>query len=413
MESYPAVVIGAGQAGLAVSRQLQMREIPHLVLERGRVAETWRSQRWDSFRVNTLNGINGLPGAAIPGDPERFASAEELVRYFEGYAESFGLPIRQGVTVTAVKASGDGFEVLTDHAEVGSLQGRVVVLASGAQNRARIPSLAGQLPSDLIQIHAGQYRNSASLPSGGVLVVGSAQSGCQIAEDLLGAGRRVFLSVSKVARSPRRYRGRDVLRWLEEMGVLGTRLAELPDPQMQFNPQPQISGVGERGHTVSLQDLAAQGTTLVGRLIGVDGRTLAFDDSVAECVRFADTGSAELKMMIDGYIAGAGITADPSEPDPVDLPAVDPDALAGPTRIAVGDIAAVVWTTGFDGDFSWVHLPVIDDRGHLVHNDGITPVPGLYLVGVPWLRTRASGLIAGAGDDAAFIVAAAAEHLKG
>jgi putative flavoprotein involved in K+ transport len=245
-----------------------------------------------------------------------------------------------------------------------------------------------------------------------VLVVGSAQSGCQIAEDLIAAGRRVYLSVSRVARAPRRYRGRDILEWLGRTGFLGMRLADLPDPAMQFAPQPQVSGVGEYGHTVSLQDLARQGVTLVGRFVGVADGSLTFDDSVADCIRFSDGGSAQIKQLIDGYLAREGIAPAPLEPDPADEPCPDPEALAGPTVIAAGVVAAVVWTTGFEGDFSWVHLPVIDAQGRAIHQDGIAPVPGVFFVGLPWLRTRASGVIPGVGPDAAYIADAVTQHLR-
>lgn len=411
MQSYPVVVVGAGQAGVAVSRQLQMREIDHVVLERGRIGEAWRTQRWDSFRVNTPAGVNGLPGMDFPGKPDHFPSAEDLTRYLERYAASFRLPIREGVAVTAVERSGEGFEVLTDDSDLGTLGTRAVVLASGAQNRPRIPALASQLPETILQIHAGGYRNPAALPPGAVLVVGSAQSGCQIAEDLVAAGRRCYLSVSRVARAPRRYRDRDVVDWFLESGFFGQSLAALPDPSLQFAPQPQVSGVGEHGHTVSLQGLAHQGVTLVGRFLGVAGGAVTFDDSVAECVRFADAGSADIKQLIDGYLAEQGVALPPLVPDPADEPCPDPEALAGPREVDARTLGTVVWTTGFEGDYSWVHLPVVDERGHAVHKDGIAPVPGLFFLGIPWLRTRASGILPGVGSDAVFIADAVIKHL--
>ena len=413
MHSYPVVVVGAGQAGVAISRQLQVRGIEHVVLERGRVGETWRTQRWESFRVNTPNWCNGLPGLDFPGEPHHFPSAAELFGYLERYAAEFQLPIHQGVAVTAVDRLEDGFAVQTDHPDFAAVQTRAVVLASGSQNRPRVPAAAVQLPETIVQIHAGAYRNPAALPPRAVLVVGSAQSGCQIAEDLLAAGRRVYLSVSKVGRAPRRYRGRDILEWFLDTGFFGMRPADLPDPALQFVPQPQVSGVGEYGHTVSLQDLARQGVTLVGRFEGVDDGALAFDDSVAECVRFSDTGSAEIKQLIDGYLARQGSTPPPLEPDPADEPCVDPEALAGPGTIDAGSVGAVVWTTGFEGDFSWVHLPISDERGRAIHRDGIAPVPGVFFVGLPWLRTRSSGVLPGVGPDAIVIAAAVAEHLGG
>ena len=412
MPSHPVVVIGAGQAGLAVSRHLQVRGIEHVVLERGRIGETWRTQRWDSFRVNSPNRLNCLPQASFPGDPDRFPTAGELVDFFEDYSARFILPVHEGVAVTGVDPAADGFEVRTDHPDLAVIGARAVVLASGAQNRPRVPALAAGLAGRVAQLHAGEYRNPGTLPRGGVVVVGSAQSGCQIAEDLLEGRRRVYLSVSRVMRAPRRYRGRDVLDWFDETGFLDMRPADLPDPAMQFAAQPQVSGLGERGHTVSLQDLASRGVTLVGRMVGVDDRVITFDDSVADCIRVGDAGSEQIKQLVDGYLARRGIAPPPLEPDPADTPCPDPGALAGPASVELSGIGAVVWTTGFGGDFSWVHLPVTGEHG-AVHTDGIAAVPGLFFVGLPWLRTRRSGIIAGVDGDAAFIADAVAVHLGG
>ncbi|MBI5157510.1 MAG: NAD(P)-binding domain-containing protein [Acidimicrobiia bacterium] len=412
MSTLPVVVIGAGQAGLAVSRRLQVLGIDHVVLERGRVAETWRTQRWDSFQLNTPNRINALPGSAFPGDPAGFATAADLVAYFEEYAKTLRLPVREGVTVTAVAPASDGFVVRTDDPDLAEIDARAVVLASGGQNHPRIPALAARLPGHIVQIHAGDYRNPAARPPGAVLVVGSAQSGCQITEDLEAAGRQVHLSVSRVARAPRRYRGRDILELFADVGFFGQRPGDLPDPAMQFAAQPQVSGVGPRGHTVSLQSLAGKGVILVGRLVAIDGDTLRFDDSVADAIRFADAGSAQIKQMIDEHLASLGISA-PLEPDAADVACADPEALAGPESIPIAALAAVVWTTGFGGDFSWVHLPITGGDGRVMHTEGVTAVPGVFVLGTPWLRTRASGIIVGVGDDAAVVAQAVAKHLAG
>lgn len=411
MPAFEAVVVGAGTAGLAVSRHLQSSGVEHIVFERGRVGETWRSQRWDSFQVNTPNHLNGMPGAEFPGDPEGFATAPELVRFLEGVARSHGLPVREGVAVTGVESSAGGFVVATSHPEFSRVETEAVVVASGGQNRARVPELAKALPDHILQIHAGEYRSAAALPVGGVLVVGSAQSGCQIAEDLLGEGRRVYLSVSRVARARRRYRGRDMLDWFDESGFFDQRPEDLPDPAMTRTPQPQISGVGERGHTVSLPDLATRGVVLVGRLVAADDQGLQFDESVGECVRFADAGSAQIRELVDRHIAARGIAAPPAEPDPADADCADPDALQGPTRVARQDLGTVIWSTGFDGDFSWLRLPVLDPVGHPNHDDGISPVPGVFFVGMPWLRTRRSGVIPGVDGDGAWIAQNVMRHL--
>jgi putative flavoprotein involved in K+ transport len=350
-------------------------------------------------------------GVPLPGDPEGFATAAQLAEFLDGFSRSHGLPVHEGVTVTGVAQIANGFSVTTTSPEFPRVDAAAVVVASGGQNHARLPAVSRSLPGHIHQVHAGQYRNPGSLPAGGVLVVGSAQSGCQIAEDLLGAGRNVFLSVSRVARARRRYRGRDILDWFDESGFLDQRPEDLPDPAMMRSPQPQISGVGRRGHTVSLPGLAGRGAVLVGRLVGADGAGLDFDQSVADCIRFADAGSAQIRGLVDEYITARGINAPPAEDEPADHDCPDPEALQGPTRVTGDQVAAVVWSTGFDGDFSWLRVPALDPGGHPIHRDGISATPGLFFVGLPWLRTRRSGIITGVDGDGAWIAGAVARHL--
>jgi putative flavoprotein involved in K+ transport len=409
------VVVGAGQAGLGVSRSLIERGIDHVVLERARIGETWRSQRWDSFRVNTPNRMNGLPDLDFDGDPDAFPTAAELAESFERYAAAFKLPVSTGVTVTAVEGSDDGFVVRTDHPDASTIATRSVVIASGPMRRPKIPAVAAAVPKDVAQVHAAAYRNPQSLPAGGVLVVGTAQSGCQIAEELLEAGRPVYLSASAVARAPRRYRGRDITGWLTDAGFMGMRPTDLPDPAMQRAAWPQVSGVGSRGHTVGLQWLAGRGAILVGRVRAVSGRTMTFEDSVAAAIRSGDAGSAMIKGMIDGYLLETGIQAPPPEHDPADVPCPHPEALAGPGELDLdaAGITSIVWCTGFDADFSWIHLPVVDERGEPLHQEGVSPVPGLCFIGLTWMRMRKSAIIAGVEDDAAFVADAVVTHLAG
>lgn len=409
--SEPVVVIGAGTAGLAVSRHLLDRGVEHVVFDRGRIGETWRSQRWDSFQVNTPNRLNRLPGASFPGDPGSFATAEELVDFLEAFAASSNLPIRDGVAVTDVTSGDRGFDIRTAHPEFPALHPAAVVVASGAQNRARIPPIAAQLPAEVQQMTAADYRSPKATAPGPVLVVGSAQSGCQIAEDLLAAGRTVYLGTSRVARARRRYRGRDMLEWFDLSGFLDQRPSDLPDPEMMRAAQPQISGVGEKGHTVSLQGLAARGVVLVGRLIGVEGATLHFDDSVSDCIRFGDAGSVQIRGIVDDYLTRTGTPAPDVELDPDDAPCSDPDRLAGPRQIDARTLGAVVWCTGFDGDFSWLRVPGLDPAGRPTHDQGVGSVPGLFFMGFPWLRMRRSGIIPGVDADAGFIADAVVRHL--
>ena len=309
MERIDAVVIGAGHAGLGASRELAAAGVEHVVLERGRIAETWRSQRWDSFRLNTPNWMNRLPGEDdAPAEPlDAFQSAPEFVDRLVGYASRHRLPVREGTAVTRVLPAADGLELHVADAAGGStarLEARSVIVASGIQNVGRTPAVAAGLPGWVAQLHSLDYRRPGDLPDGAVLVVGSGQTGGQIVDELLDAGRRVYWSASKVARCPRRYRGRDTLAWLVRAGFYDMPLADLPDPAMRFARQPLISGTGPLGHTISLQSLAERGASLVGRIADVADDLLAIDDTVAECVRFGDEGAARLRAIADATIEG-------------------------------------------------------------------------------------------------------------
>ena len=411
MLQLPVVVIGAGTAGLAVSHHLSSRGVEHVVFDKGQIGETWHSQRWDSFQLNTPNRVNSLPGASFPGDPAGFATTHQLLNFLQQYASSSNLPIREGVAVTGVAVSDGGFEIRAAHPEFAVVTAAAVVVASGAQNRAKTSPVAANLPTGLQQMTAAEYRSAAATAPGPVLVVGSAQSGCQIAEDLLAAGRKVYLGTSRVRRARRRYRGRDMLEWFGITGFLDQRPADLPDPAMMRAAQPQISGVGDRGHTVSLQGLAARGVVLVGRLVGCEGSTLLFDDSVADCVRFGDEGSEQIRGMVDDYLARTGAPADDIEPDPEDVACSDPDRLAGPREIDARSLGAVVWCTGFEGDFSWLDVPGRDTAGRPVHDQGLSATPGLFFMGFPCLRTRRSGIIPGVDGDGGFIADSVVHHL--
>ncbi len=404
------IVVGAGQAGLGVAYFLKRQGRRFVVLEQGRIGETWRSQRWDSFAVNTPNWLNGLPGSPYPGpEPDGFYRRDELVAAFERHAQDLELPIRTGVTVTSVEASASGgFEVRTEQrdASAETLTARNVVVAAGALRVPKIPSPSAELPVDIHQLHSADYRSAGALPPGAVAVVGGGQSGVQIAEDLLHAGRTVYLFTSRVPRLPRRYRGRDVLDWWAEMGFLDVTAAELPDPGMRFMAQPQISGIGRHGHTLSLQQLARDGVRLRGRLVGVEGDTLVPDDRLVDHVQFADERSGMFKADIDAYLERGETDAPPLEGDPADIPADLARLGTGASRVDLrsAGISSVIWATGFKGDFSWIRLPVIDDDGRPIHQRGVSPISGLYFLGFPWLHSRKSGLIAGIEEDAGHVV---------
>jgi putative flavoprotein involved in K+ transport len=393
------LVIGAGQAGLAVSRCLQKREIPHVVLERGRVGDTWRRQRWDSFHLNTPNVVNLLPDDSYDGDDAfGFVDHNELLAYFERYRRRFDLPIEEGVEVTAVRRVDDGFEV-----EVGGevRRCRNVVLCCGDQNTPTTPAVAEKVPAGVTQLHTADYRRPERLPAGAVLVVGSGQSGCQVVEDLLESGREVFLSTSAVGRAPRRYRGKDLIEWMQIAGLMDQRKEDLEDPNEVYAKQPQISGT-RGGHTVSLHQLARDGVTLLGRLSDIRGTTLCFDGDLEANVAKGDEISDRLKGMVDMVVSKAGLDVPAAEPDPAEepFPGIARMANVRELDLEATDIRSIIWATGFSARFDFLDSTLLGDSGTPRYRDGIGEVPGLYCLGFVWSRRRASGLIAGVGGDA-------------
>jgi len=405
-----AIVVGAGQAGLSTSYFLKRLGLSHFVLEKGRVAESWRSQRWDSFAVNSPNTFNHLPGDPYNGPrPDGFYTRNELAASFDRYAERFALPILEGVKVTDVTFAEGGYRVQTREGNrIQRLRTRCLVVAAGGQRVPKAPPFARELPARIAQFHAGTYRNPSALPDGAVLVVGSGQSGCQIAEELAASGRKVYLSTSKVGRWPRRYRGRDILEWVREMGMLDVKRSDVTDPSVFREPQPQVSGLWRYGRTLSLQQLMCDGVELIGGIGGVEGNRVTLKANLRDCVLYGDEKSATIKRQIDDYVANNRIAAPEPELDPADRPwdgcgPADPAAL----DLSAAGIESVIWCTGFKQDFSWLQLPCINRAGEAVHRRGISALPGVYFVGLPWLYKRKSGIIAGVAEDAAHI----AQHL--
>jgi len=418
MTILDTVIVGAGQAGLGVSYYLHRDRRQQVVLERGRIGESWLAQRWDSFKLNTPNFMNALPGLPYNGpDPDGFWGQDELIHYFQQYVEYFRLPVRTGIMVVSVERAMDESHFIVTTRVNGQAEefmlSRSVVIAAGIQHTPRIPPHHSLLPNTITQLHTAQYRSTAALPPGAVLVVGSGQSGCQITEDLLSAGRTVYLCTSKVGRALRRYRGRDLLEWWVDMKHLDVTLASLEDKSISLAAQPQISGLGRHGHTVSLQGLARQGVVILGRLLDIEAGTLVLSDEAAAHVRFADEFSQRLKDGIDAYLEKAGITPPALEDDPADLPDPEGKCVSPLRRLNLRDanISTVIWATGFSGDFSWIHLPVLDAQGRPIHLCGISPVPGLYFLGFPWLNSRKSGIIYGIEDDAQYIANAISQQL--
>jgi len=400
---HEVVVVGAGQAGLAVSRCLRDQGVEHVVLERHRVGHAWREERWDAFCLVTPNWQCRLPGHPYPGgDPDGFMVKEEILGYLDRYVESSAPPLHEGVRVGEVAAEGDGFRVSTSH---GTLNADRVVLAVGGYHRPSLPAIAGRLPSRVTQLHSSTYKNPSSLPDGGVLVVGSGQSGAQIAEDLLLGGRDVHLCVGSAPRVARFYRGRDCVAWLEDMGHYRMPIDEHPQGlAARKEPNHYVTG-RDGGRDIDLRRHAAAGMRLHGRLLACDGESLSFAGDLAKNLDAADATAERIKDAIDRWIGRQGIDA-PEEARHV--PAWQPPKR-GPERIELADaeITTVIWSTGFRSDWSWVKLPAFDGAGYPTHHRGVTSVDGLYVVGLPWLHTWGSGRFAGIATDARFI----AEHI--
>lgn len=388
------VVVGAGQAGLAVSHELSGFGIDHIVFERSRVGQSWRS-RWDSFCFVTPNWTRRLPGFPYTGDqPEGFDRRDEIVSYLERYVESFAAPVREGVAVSAVESSGGGFCLRTSD---GELRTSTLVLATGAYQRPHRPAAATGFPNRLLVMDAEGYTNPRALPPGPVLVVGSGQTGCQLAEELRQAGREVFLACGKAPWGPRRLEGRDLVTWLNETTWFETPLSALPSPAARLLANIQFSG-RDGGHDLNYRVLQAIGVQLLGHLTGVSGQRARFADDLAESVAFGDARYADLCKLLRDQLPARGLPV-PDLPEPPTFRA-DP-----PLEISLRGLGAVIFTSGFRPDYAhWVRLPAFDDLGFPITRDGAsTLVPGLYFVGVHFLRTRKSSLMFGVGDDAAIV----------
>jgi putative flavoprotein involved in K+ transport len=408
------LVIGGGQAGLATSYWLTQAGLEHLVLERQtRLGGSWHD-RWDSFCLVAPNYTLLLPGMPYDGpDPDGFMARDEVVRYVQDYAARIAAPVRLGTAVRRLAAPNGGFEARTD---AGRFAARNVVLATGPYQKPRIPELSHRLPSHIQQLHSHHYRRPEQLAGGAVLVVGTGQSGTQITEELHQAGRNVHLAVSRCPGVPRRYRGRDVIWWLlqsflhgNEVGVHFPTVDDLPSPAARFGCFPHLSGK-DGGHDISLRRLARQGVHLYGRLESVSGSCVRFSDDLAERLAAVDQAfEEEFRPLFDAYIAAAGIEAPADDrPSPDDFV---PSTSAELDLEAAG-IGTVIWATGYELDFGWLDLRVLDEWGYPRHTRGVTVYPGLYAVGLPWLYSEPSSVFAGVGADAAHVVEDLAAHRR-
>ncbi|MBX9631760.1 MAG: NAD(P)-binding domain-containing protein [Burkholderiales bacterium] len=406
-----AVVIGAGQSGLAASWWLSQRSIDHVVLERGEVANTWRRERWDSLRLLTPNWQSRLPGYGYQGnDPDGFRTMPETIAFIEGYAKAIAAPVQTRTTVVAVRRSGDGYEVETDR---GLWQADTVIIATGAFNLPQIPAVARSVPAGIATLAASAYRNPDQLDPGGVMVVGASATGAQLADEIRRSGRAVTLAVGEHVRVPRVYRGRDIQWWMDATGLLDEPYDTIDDIVRARNVASlQLAGYPDR-RDIDLNALTAIGVKLVGRLAGINAEGKAqFSGSLRNVCALADLKMHRLLDAIDTWATERGLDAELAPPrryEPTQVEAAPP-LLLDLTR---GSIKTIVWATGFRPDYSWLQIPVLDAKGNIRHDGGVvTESPGLYVMGLPFLRRRKSSLIDGAGDDARDITAHLTEYLR-
>ena len=404
------VIIGAGHAGLAMSRGLAERSIDHVVIERGEVANSWRTERWDSLRLLTPNWQSRLPGYGYEGsDPDGFRTMAETVAFIERYAEVIAAPVQTGTTVTSVRSAGDGYEVETTQ---GTWRARTVVIASGACNVPSVPALAEFVPPGVATLTPMEYRNPDRLADGGVLVVGASATGTQIAEEIHRSGRPVTISVGEHVRVPRVYRGRDIEWWMDACGVLDERYDEVDNlERVRSLPSLQLAGSDDR-RTVDLNALTDIGVKLIGRLAGITQGKAQFSGSLVNLAALADLKMNRLLDRIDEWASENGLNETVPPPhrfEPTRVESFPPLGL----DLARGQIRTIIWATGFRPEQSWLHVPTFDHKGRIRHDGGVVEAPGLYLLGIPFLRRRKSSLIDGAADDVRDLSAHLASHLAG
>jgi putative flavoprotein involved in K+ transport len=404
-ERTTVTIIGAGQAGLAMSRCLAERSIDHLVIERGQVANSWRTERWDSLRLLTPNWMTRLPGHRYAGaDPDGYMTGGEVVDFLDGYRATFDPPVRTGTAVESVESLGQGFRITTS---TGVVWSEAVVIATGACSDPHVPALAAQLPTRIQQLTPIGYRNPDQLGEGPALVVGGSASGVQIADELRRSGRPVTLAVGDHVRLPRTYRGMDIHWWMDTIGLLDERHDQMEDiGRARRLPSLQLVGSPER-RSIDLNALHRTGVQLVGRFAGLAGSTAQFSGSFANFCAAADLKLGRLLDTIDAYASEHGLDgelAEPDRPGRTDVPVAD-------TTLDLAGIHTVVWATGFRPRYPWLEPDLLDAKGAIVHEGGVMTRPGMYVLGLPFTRRRKSSFLDGVGPDAAELGAHLAGHL--
>ncbi len=396
---YPVIIIGGGQAGLSMSYCLKERGVEHLIFEKNRLGESWRSNRWDSFCLVTPNWQCKLPGFPYSGnDPDGFMKKDEIVAYIEAYAQSFQPPIQEGVTVTRLAQDEAGrFVVATS---TGDYLADQVVVATGGYQVPTVPRIAERLPLTMSQLLSSDYKSPELIGAGEVLVVGSGQSGCQIAEDLHIAGRRVHLCVGGAPRTARRYRGKDVVAWLHEMGYYDKPIHEHPlKERVRAKANHYVTG-RDGGRDIDLRKLATEGMLLYGRLKDITGSWLRFADDLKQNLDQADAVAESIKTTIDKFIDSRRIEAPKEERY---RQVWEPSDPVLELNCAAANIKTIIWSVGYGTDYRWIEVPIFDGKGYPAHQRGVTTVPGLYFLGLPWQYTWGSGRFSGVTRDAIFI----------
>jgi putative flavoprotein involved in K+ transport len=402
VEKVETLIVGGGQAGLAMSEQLSNRGLPHLLVERHRIAERWRSERWDGLHANGPAWHDRLQGLTIAGvDPDGFATRDQMVDYFAAYAERIDAPVRCGVAVTALHQQADGLGFRAETSK-GVIEADSVVAATGPFQRPVIPAVVPP-ETGIVQMHSSGYRNPGQLPEGAVLVVGAGSSGAQIADELSRAGRRVYLSVGRHGRPSRRYRGRDITWWYGVQGIWEAPASNPPEKHVTI----AISGA-YGGHTIDFRRLAARGVVLLGRTEAFRDGVMGFSPDLASNLARGDASYLSLLDAADAYAVGQRLDL-PKDPAARTIEP-DPQCVTVPVRqlhLNAAGITSIVWATGYALDFGWLKVAAFDERGAPVHRRGVTDVPGLYFLGLSWLSRRASSFIFGVEQDAAHL----ADHI--
>jgi len=407
MKSAAAIVIGGGQAGLAMSRALTDRGIGHVVLERGRIAERWRSERWESLRMLTPRWMSRLPGWHYRGpDPNGFMSRDELIEYLDGYARSFDAPVETGVSVTGVARNGTGYRVATTKGEWWAPH---VVLATGHCDQPKMPGFAGALDPRIVQIVPSRYRKAELLREAGVLIVGASATGVQLAAEIHATGRPVTLAVSRHTRLPRRYRGHDVMAWFDAMGVLNQSVDQVPNPASSRRA-PSLQLIGSDDHrSVDLGTLQDMGVRLTGPAVAADGPRMRFSADLGRTVAMAEERMAQQLAGIDAHIRARGLEGALPAAEP--MPPVRVPEAPAELDLAAEGIRTVIWATGFRRSYPWLQVPVLDARGEIRQRNGVTPAPGLYALGGFFQTRRNSSFIDGVGVDARTIARHMHRHM--